>query len=52
MSSEAYYAKIVEEAVGSMELEGFSPTDDDRRLAYKCVSGEITLEEAIKAITG
>jgi len=46
------YSKIVEEAVGSMELEGFSPTDEDRQLAYLCISGQMSFEEVLKEIMG
>ena len=50
MSDGIDYARIVDEAVQSMELEGFHPTEEDRRLAYLCVTGRISFEEILESV--
>ncbi len=50
MGQEEYYAQIVDDAIRSVELEDFSPTGEDRRLAYLCVTGQMTFEEALEII--
>lgn len=50
MDQEEYYTQIVDDAIRSVELEGFSPSEEDRRLAYLCVTGQMTFEEALEII--
>ena len=47
MRSEKECWRIVDEAVASMEMEGFHPTDEDRMRAFLYASGKITMEEAM-----
>ncbi|MBQ3736462.1 MAG: antitoxin VbhA family protein [Candidatus Methanomethylophilaceae archaeon] len=42
--------RAVEEAVNSMEMEGFHPTEEDKRLAYLCVTGQISYEEVLRSV--
>lgn len=52
MRTRNHYFKIVDEAVRSMEMEGFTPTENDKRLAYLCVTGKISYEDVLKSIKG
>ena len=52
MSNESHYRRIVESAVHSMEMEGFSPTEEDKRLAYLCITGQISYEEILERVRG
>lgn len=45
-----YSHGAIEEAVGSMGMEGFHPTEEDKRLAYLCVTGKIPYEEVLRSI--
>ena len=51
MRSEEECWRIVDEAVASMEMEGFHPTEEDRLRAFLYASGRITMEEAMRSIT-
>ena len=51
MLSEEECWRIVDEAVASMEMEGFHPTEEDRLRAFLYASGRITMEEAMRSIT-
>lgn len=51
MRSEKECWRIVDEAVVSMEMEGFHPTEEDRLRAFLYASGRITMEEAMCSIT-
>ena len=42
--------RAVQEAVNSMEMEGFHPTEEDKRLAYLCVTGQISYEEVLRSV--
>ncbi len=52
MEEDARCREIVESAVRSMEMEGFSPTEEDRRLAYLCITGRISYEEILERVRG
>ncbi len=52
MDEEAQCREIVNSAVRSMEMEGFSPTEEDRRLAYLCITGQMSYEEILEIVRG
>ncbi len=42
--------RIVDEVVTSMELDGLHPTEEDKMRMMSFLSGEITLDEAMRSI--
>ncbi len=52
MKDEVRYRKIVDSAVHSMVMEGFSPTEEDRRLAYLCITGQMSYDEILERVRG
>ena len=50
MSTKEHYYEIIDQAVRSMRMAGLNPTDDDRRLAYMCLTGRMTYRDVLESI--